>query len=90
MAGEPVILDPKELRLFAARLKQFNATLSQSSQQLQAQFRELGETWRDPAYAKFAQQFHETMRNLQAFGRVSDETVPRLLKTAEKAESVHR
>lgn len=90
MSAESVILDPKELRLFASRLKQFNITLSQSSQQLHAQFKQLGETWRDPAYAKFAQQFQETMRNLQAFERVADETVPRLLKTAEKAESVHR
>jgi uncharacterized protein YukE len=89
MPTGPVILDPKDLRLFAGQLKQFNHDLAASSARLEAQFRRLGETWRDPAYAKFASEFEQTMRNLQRFRAVSDEVVPRLLKTAERAEAVH-
>ncbi len=90
MPSGPVILDPKELRLFASQLKQFNGDLAASSARLQAQFRRLGDTWRDPAYAKFAQEFEQTMRNLQSFQRTSDEVIPRLLDTARRAEEVHR
>ena len=90
MPSGPVILDPKELRQFAGQLKQFNGDLAASSARLQAQFRRLGETWRDPAYAKFAQEFEQTMKDLQRFQRASDEVIPRLLDTARRAEEVHR
>jgi uncharacterized protein YukE len=85
-----VILDPKELRLFASQLKQFNNDLVNDSSRLEAQFRRLGDTWRDPAYTKFASEFAQTMKNLRRFREISDEVVPRLLKTAERAEEVHR
>ena len=90
MPTGPVIIDPKELRLFANQLKQFNSDLNTGSSRLQAQFRQLGDTWRDPAYAKFAQEFEQTMRNLQRFRQVADEVIPRLLKTADRADEVHR
>lgn len=90
MPNGPVIIDPKDLRLFANQLKQFNSELNTSSTRLQAQFRQLGDTWRDPAYAKFAQEFEQTMRNLQHFRQIADEVIPRLLETARRAEDVHR
>ena len=90
MPSGPVIIDPKELRLFVNQLKQFNSELLTSSTRIQAQFRQLGDTWRDPAYAKFAQEFEQTMRNLQRFRQVADEVIPKLLHTAERAEDVHR
>ena len=90
MSGGPVNLVPQDLRTFASQLKQFNSDLAGSSARLQAQFRRLGETWRDPAYAKFAQEFEQTMKNLQRFRQTSDEVVPRLPHTAQKAEEVHR
>jgi uncharacterized protein YukE len=89
MPSGPVILDPQELRLFAGQLKQFNSDLAANAARLEAQFRRLGETWRDPAYAKFADEFERTMNNLRRFRQISDEVVPRLLKTAERAEAVH-
>jgi hypothetical protein len=49
----------------------------------------LGDTWHDPAYAKFAQEFDQTMKNLQRFRQVADEVIPRLLQTAQRAEDVH-
>ena len=90
MSNTPVIIDPQELRAFAGQLHRFNAELAVSSARLNSQFRELGETWRDPAYAKFASEFEQLMKHLQHFRQVSDEVVPRLQRTAERAESVHR
>jgi uncharacterized protein YukE len=89
MPGGPVILDPHELELFASRLKQFNTDLAVASARIEAQFRRLGETWRDPAYGKFALEFEQTVKNLRRFREVSDEVVPRLLKTAQRARDVH-
>jgi WXG100 family type VII secretion target len=90
MAGAPVIIDPKDLRQFAAQLKQFNSELTTSSARINGQFRQLGDTWRDPAYQKFAQEFDQTMKNIRRFQQVSEEVIPRLIKTAERAEGVHR
>ncbi len=89
MSNGPVILDPREIRDFAIRLKNFNTDLASSAIQLKGQFNRLGETWRDPAYTKFAQEFSQTMRNLERFSRIADEVVPRLMKTADKADEVH-
>jgi WXG100 family type VII secretion target len=90
MSNSSVIIDPKELRQFTNQLKQFNIQLSGDTKRLQAQFRHLGETWRDPAYVKFAQEFEQTMRNLERFNQVCEEVVPRLVRTAERVESVHK
>lgn len=89
MTSGPVILDPKEIRLFASQLKQFNSELLNNSSRLEGQFHRLGETWRDPAYAKFSDEFTQTMKNLRRFREISDEVIPRLVKTAERAEQVH-
>jgi WXG100 family type VII secretion target len=89
MASGPVIINPREVRRFASQLKQFTAELSAGGSRLHAQFKQLGETWRDPAYVKFAEEFTQTMKNLQRFSRVAEEVHPRLVKTAERAEAVH-
>ena len=90
MAGGTVIIESGHLREFASQLKRFNAEMDGSSKRLYAQFRQLGDTWRDPAYQKFAQEFDQTLRNLQRFRRISDEVVPKLLQTADRVDAVHR
>lgn len=90
MPSGPVILDPQEIREFAATLKNFNTELVSSAIQLKGRFDRLGATWRDPAYAKFAQEFSGTIKNLERFSRITDQVIPRLIKTAIKAEEVHR
>lgn len=82
MSGRIVRIDSRDLREFTALLKQFNSDLNNNSARLQAQFRRLGQTWQDPQYAKFAQEFERTMRNLQQFQQQSDEVMPRLLNLA--------
>jgi uncharacterized protein YukE len=89
MAGGSVIIDANELRQFAAQLRHFNSQLAVDAKRLSAQFRQLGETWRDPAYGRFAQEFEQTMRNLRRFQQVSDQVIPQLLRKADRAEQVH-
>lgn len=87
MSGRIVRIDSRDLREFTALLKQFNNDLNNNSARLQAQFRRLGQTWQDPQYAKFAQEFERTMRNLQQFQQQSDIVVPRLLNLANHIDS---
>lgn len=87
MSGRIVRINSRDVREFTALLKQFNSDLSNNSARLQAQFRRLGETWQDPQYAKFAQDFERTMRNLQQFQQQSDDVVPRLLNLANHIDS---
>lgn len=89
MASRTVIIDSDELRQFAMQLKRFNSELDTSSRLLYAQFKRLGDTWRDPAYQKFAQEFDQTIRNLQRFRQISEQVVPQLLKKADRVDSVH-
>lgn len=90
MTSGPIIIDPQELRKFVDQLQRFNDELNTSSARLQSQFRQLGDTWLDPAYAKFAQEFEQTMKNLYLFRLTADEVIPRLLQTADRADDVHR
>lgn len=89
MGTGPIIIDPNELKQFISHLKRFNSELEMSSSHLQSNFRQLGETWRDPAYAKFSQEFEQTMRNISRFRKICDDVIPRLSRTAERAEAVH-
>ena len=52
MPSGSVIIDSQELRNFVSQLKQANNELTSTSRRLDAHFRRLGKTWRDPAYAK--------------------------------------
>jgi uncharacterized protein YukE len=90
MSTSPVIIDPKDLREFVSQLKRFNQELTTSTRRLHHNFRQLGQTWRDPAYQRFSQEFEQTMRMLERFNQVSEEVIPRLLSTAERAEAVHK
>lgn len=89
MPSSSVIIDSNELRQFAAHLKRFNQELDASSKRLHGHFRQLGDTWRDPAYHKFSGEFDQILRNLERFRRISDEVVPHLLQKADRADSVH-
>ena len=85
-----VISNADELDEFATQLSIFSRDLGSQRSRLRAQFRRLGETWRDPQYAKFAQEFEQTMSNLERFLRTADEVVPRLHGTAQRIRDVYR
>ena len=87
MAGI-VNIDPDELEKFAHELSAFSKQLEESSKRLDGQFKRLGETWKDPQYAKFAQQFTQTMGNLRRFQSSNEKVVPRLLQTVKAAREL--
>ena len=90
MAGQPVILDPDELENFARQLNEFNSNLGEEIRRLTSLYKRLGETWRDPAYHKFAQEFEQTTNNLRRFQKTAEDTIPKLNKTASLARQVHQ
>lgn len=77
---------PAELRRFAANLQNYITQVSESSFQLQAQFRELGDTWRDQEHGRFAQEFEQTMRVIDRFMNTAQQHVPFLLRKAQRLE----
>lgn len=86
MPRDQAIVNPSELRQFASSLKQFNTELSSSTARLEAQFRRLGDTWRDQEHARFAQEFEQTVRVIRRFMQISDDQIPFLLRKAQAAE----
>jgi hypothetical protein len=61
-----------------------------SSKIINAQFKQLGETWEDPAYGKFVNEFTQMMTNIRRFIVVSDPVIPNLLRLADRVDQVHR
>lgn len=80
------IVDPGELRRFAANLKRFNADLQASLAGLHGQLVGLGDSWRDQEHDRFRQEFEQTMLTLERFVEVSGEHIPFLLRKAERIE----
>jgi uncharacterized protein YukE len=80
------IVDPEELRRFAANLKHFNGEVQHQMAILQGQFAGLGDTWRDQEHERFAQQFAETVQVLARFIEASVQQIPYLIRKAERIE----
>lgn len=80
------IVDPGELRRFAANLKRFNADLQASLAGLHGQLLSLGDSWRDQEHERFRQEFEATMQVLERFLEVTAEHIPFLLRKAERIE----
>ena len=80
------IVDPAELRRFAANLKRFNADLQSALAGLHGQLIGLGDSWRDQEHDRFRQEFESTMTTLERFLEISEEHIPFLLRKAERAD----
>ncbi len=77
------IVDPEQLRQFAAMLKRYSQQVRESTTALlQAQGR-LAESWRDQEHHKFAEEFEEQLKLVHKLLEASDRHVPYLLKKAE-------
>ncbi|CAK8724362.1 MAG: putative conserved protein YukE [Candidatus Electronema aureum] len=79
------IVDPEELARFSHNLKQFNMQLRQSMGQLNGQFNALGQTWRDQEHQKFAQEYQQTVKQIERFLQISEQHIPFLQKKAQRA-----
>lgn len=89
MANGTVIIESGELRLFVQQLSQFNSSLAAEMSTLGSQFQRLGETWRDPAYASFGDEFEQLVANLKHFEEASEAIIPQMLSLAQRVDAVH-
>jgi uncharacterized protein YukE len=80
------IMDPEEVRRFAAELKRFNEDIQARAASLQARFAALGTTWQDQDHEKFAEDFVTTMKVLRKFMETSEKHTPYLLRKAQRIE----
>ena len=89
MAPQAVV-NPEDLRRFARELNQFNKELLERMMLIQAQFKDLGDTWRDQEHEKFAQEFEQMIRVLRQFTRSTEQHIPFLLRKAERVDEYLR
>ncbi len=81
------VVDPTELRRFAAELKRFSGNLQSEIIGIHRQFKRLCETWKDQEQAKFAEEFEQMVHAMSQFVEVSDKQVPSLLRKAEAIQN---
>jgi uncharacterized protein YukE len=80
------VVDPAELRRFAANLKRFNAELQTNLAGLHGQLMALGDTWRDQEHDRFRGEFDSTIQVVERFVEAANLHIPFLLRKAERIE----
>ena len=80
------IVDPDDLRHFAASLKKFNNDLRDRLTGLGGELASLGKSWRDQENKKFAEDFEQHMRAIAHFIELTEQHIPFLLRKAEAIE----
>jgi len=80
------IVDPEELRRFAANLKKFNTEVQERITTLGGQLMSLGKSWRDQENKKFVDDFEQQMKSILHFTDTTRQYIPYLLRKAEAIE----
>ncbi len=80
------IVDPEQLRQFAAMLKRYGQQVRDSSASLTQALSRLSDSWRDQENRKFADEFEEQMKLVNKLLEMTDKHVPYLVKKAEIIE----
>ena len=80
------IVNPEDLRRFAARLKQFNNEMMTQLTTLHGQLSGLGQSWRDREHDKFVEEFEQTLQVVKRFVDSTNQHIPFLLRKAERIE----
>src|SRR5271157_3060804 len=80
------IVNPEEIRRFAARLKQFNNDLMNQLTVLHGQVSGLGQSWRDREHDKFVEEFEQTMQVVKRFVDATNQHIPFLMRKADRAD----
>lgn len=81
------VVDPEELRQFAASLRRMQLGLREQLSTVQHQLDALGATWRDQEHARFSEQFAEHTRGMAKLAEESEEYIRYLLRKAEQIEA---
>ena len=80
------IVDPAELRKFAAHLKKFRGELEGQMAMMHGQLVHLGQTWRDREHQKFVEDFETAAKAIDRAMESINQYVPFLLRKAERIE----
>lgn len=80
------IVDPRELRRFAALLSETEGHLRNSKYVVSKDFSELQTVWKDKKYGQFSKLFEETMDHLDRFLKAADSYSQYLNHKARLAE----
>ena len=80
------VVNPEELRRFAAQLKRFNNELIGQMTMIHGQLIGLNATWRDREHEKFVEEFEQTLGVIKHFVEATDQHIPFLLRKAERIE----
>ena len=81
------IVDPEQLRQFAAHLHRFSEEIKNLSSNLSGHMNQLEQTWRDEQQRKFADEFNTQMQQMGRLVKASEEHVPYLLRKAEQIDA---
>lgn len=60
-------IDVAELERFVGKLVEFNRKLEENTYQINGQFQELGQSWRDPEYQKFSENWMGTFNSINRY-----------------------
>jgi len=80
------IIDPEEVRRFAAELKRFNGEVRERTSSLMSRFSALGDTWQDQEQEKFSAEFLQMMKTMKSFLELSEKHTPYLLRKADRIQ----
>ena len=80
------VVDPNELRRFAADLRKFNQDLQSGISTIGSRMNTLAQTWRDQEQQKFAEEFDQTLKVLQRLMKSSEEHIPFLIRKADRID----
>lgn len=77
-----IIVNPDELRNFAAALEQYVTNIDEETGRIGSAFNVLGETWKDDKHAQFENDFNELQAQITAFKNMASEYAPYLYSLA--------
>ncbi len=80
------IVNPEEIRRFAARLKQTNNDIMNQMTVLHGQLSGLSQSWRDREHDKFVEEFEQTMQVVKRFVDSTNQHIPFLMRKADRAD----
>ena len=76
-------LTPEEIERFAKILEQFSGDLYGSTQTLNTNLQQLGDTWKDSSFSEFESEFVAVRKHIEEFVRSAHEHVAFLKRKAE-------
>ena len=81
------VVDPEQLRQFAAHLHRFTEEMKERSTGLASQMNQLEQSWRDEQHRKFADEFTTQMQQMKRLIQTTEQHIPYLLRKAEQIDA---